>query len=95
MTKIILLSITIIILIFLISKSNEHFGKCDGKYLTVVSPEESYNNISKGWCKTNISNRPNLKANTIDELNYCYGETKDEHGNISFSKPKQICNTEI
>ena len=95
MTKFILLLFIIIILIFLISKSNEHFRSCGSKHLTEVSPAESYNNISKGWCKTNISNRPNLKANTIDELNYCYGETKDEYGNISFTKSKGICNTEL
>jgi hypothetical protein len=96
MNKIILLSITIIVLLFIIAKSNEHFSRCNGKNQIEISPKESYNSVSKGWCKTNISNKQNLQAKTIDELNFCYGETKDEYGNIILSKPKnQNCNINI
>ena len=86
------LVIQLLILTIKHKKSEDNFGNCDSKYLTEAGVEESYNSLSKGWCKQKRSSKINLQGATVDDLNTCYEETVDDDGYINMVKPNKKCN---
>ena len=84
--------IQLLILTIKHKKSEDNFGSCDSKNLTEAGVEESYNSLSKGWCKQKRSSKINLQGATVDDLNTCYEETVDDDGYINMVKPNKKCN---
>lgn len=89
-TRIVICVLIIKLLVLTIYK-NESFGNCDSKYLSDANIEESYNSLSKGWCKQKQTRQLSFQGTTVDDLNTCYEETVYDDGKMVYDS-KIKCN---